>query len=201
MQKNRGFTLLELLVVISIIVILASLVLPNILTALTKGQMSQTLSNERQLFLATQAMAVDGLTLGDPNLGWPGDTPSPSFSAWASALCSGYLSTNDFCKLCSAPGVIVPTDKLPTRATETAFKVYAVQDSSDGNTVFLTTRNATIQGTGTSTSLTLDSSTKPYGKKGCVIMHRGGDGEILLPNQSKNSRAIGVLATNAGALL
>ena len=201
--KNRmviGFTLLELLVVISIIVILASLVLPNVLMALTKGQMAQTLSNERQLYLATQAMAVDGVTMGDPNLGWPGDMPSPSFSTWASALCPGYLSTNDFCKLCSAPGVVVSMDKMPTQSRETAFKIYPVQETSDGNAIFLITRNATVQGEGTSTTITLDPSVKPYGNKGCVIMHRGGDGEILLPNQLKNARAIGVVGTNAALL-
>ena len=48
-RSLRGFTLIELLVVISIIAILASLALPAITGALSRGQMTQTLSNMKHL--------------------------------------------------------------------------------------------------------------------------------------------------------
>ena len=187
--KNRAFTLIELLVVIAIIALLTSLALPNILKALAKGQMTQSLSNGEQLYLATQSMAMDATIAGSTSAGWPGDAAVPSFTTWATGLCSGYVSTNEFCKLSSAPGVHVPT--MPTAARETAFKIYPVQESSESDAVFLITRNATIHGNGANTTITLDPAVKPYGNQGCVIIHRGGDGVILLPQQLTNSHVIG----------
>lgn len=196
MKKHQAFTLLELLIVISIIAIMASLALPHLLSALTKGEMMQTASNARQLYLATQSMAIDANTSGDNNLGWPGDMSSPSFSAWATALCSGYLSKNEFCKLCSAPGVLVSSDHFPTSASQSAFHVYAVKEESEGNAIFLITRNATAHENGSSISITLDNLVKPYGNKGCVIMHRGGDALSIMQNQVKNSQALGTIEKN-----
>ncbi len=200
MKKSHAFTLLELLIVISIIAIMASLALPHILSALTKGEMLQTASNARQLYLATQSMAIDSTTSGDANVGWPGDMSSPSFYAWASALCTSYLSTNDFCKLCSAPGVVVSANHFPTSASQTAFRVYAVKEESEGSDIFLITRNAIVSGSGGTASVTLDSSVKPYGNKGCVIMHRGGDAVSLMQNQLKTSHAMGTVGKNAPEL-
>ena len=200
MRKQSAFTLLELLVVISIIAIMASLALPHIMRALTKGQMLQTLSNERQLYLATQSMAMDATTTGATNMGWPGDNTSPSFSAWSTALCSGDLSVHDFCKLCSAPGVVVSSGKIPTAASETAFHIYPVSEESPSNAIFLITRNATLHGSGENTTVTLDATKKPYGNKGCVIMHRGGDAVILLPSQLTNTSSLGILEKNAAPL-
>lgn len=195
--QRGAFTLLELLIVIAIIAMMASLALPHLFSALLKGEMLQTLSNERQLYLAAQAMAIDANTSGTATIGWPGDMSSPSFSAWASALCNGYLSTSDFSKCCSAPGVVVASDKIPTTPHETALTFYPVQENSDGNAIFLITRNATPQGSGSALSLILDSRTKPYGNKGCVVMHRAGDAVVIMPNQVTNSASIGSLATNA----
>ncbi len=69
-QKSpSAFTLIELLVVISIIAILASLAIPAVTSALTRGQMVQTLNNQRQLQIATQTMSLDTFTSGS-GLSW-----------------------------------------------------------------------------------------------------------------------------------
>src|SRR3981081_1987159 len=75
MRKNNiaGFTLIEMLVVIEIIATIAAFALPDITGALTRGQLTQAVSNARQVHLATFSMATDGTQTGDAKYGWPGD--------------------------------------------------------------------------------------------------------------------------------
>src|SRR5881398_2273433 len=71
-RSQSAFTLIEMLVVISIIAVLAAFAVPALTSALTKGQMTGTMNNARQLYLAAQQMALDGAANSDPNLAWPG---------------------------------------------------------------------------------------------------------------------------------
>src|SRR2546430_17564706 len=75
-RSQSAFTLIEMLVVISIIAVLAAFAVPALTSALTKGQMTGTMNNGRQLYLAAQQMALDGAADSDPNLVWPGDDPA-----------------------------------------------------------------------------------------------------------------------------
>ena len=75
-RSQSAFTLIEMLVVISIIAVLAAFAVPALTSALTKGQMTGTLNNGRQLYLAAQQMALDGAANSDPTLVWPGDDPA-----------------------------------------------------------------------------------------------------------------------------
>jgi prepilin-type N-terminal cleavage/methylation domain-containing protein len=186
MKKSfYAFTLIELLVVISIIGILAALALPAITGALARGQMTQTLSNTRQLHLATQQMVLDGTTTGDALLCWPGDTAAPSWAHWATNLVPSYLSQNDFSKLLSAPGVPRSSTIAPNVKTPTAINVFAVGETNTGDTVFLASANWT------DTSTALDPNSRPYGNKGFIIFHKAGDGAILLQKQYNNTNIIG----------
>lgn len=190
--RSLAFTLIELLVVISIIGILAALALPAITSALVKGQMTQTLSNMKQLHLATQSMALDGVTTGDTNLAWPGSQASVSWATWAGAIVPSYLSQNDFSKLLSAPGVTRGATVTATTVSPKAVKVYGVTEENTSDTVFITTANYTYN--------SALGSNKPYADKGFVVFRKGGDGTILLKNQATNTNLVGSLPSGVTEL-
>src|SRR5439155_5233769 len=72
-KPSSAFTLIELLVVIAIIAILAALAVPALTSALAKAQMTGTMNNARQMYLAQFSMANDGAATGDATLVYPGD--------------------------------------------------------------------------------------------------------------------------------
>ena len=109
-KSSSALTVIELLVVIAIIAILAALAVPALTSALNKAQMTGTMNNARQLYLAQFQMANDGAANGRFYLSM----------AWRSHPCTacrgkliglsqlfllgkGYLKGGDFVKLMNAP--------------------------------------------------------------------------------------------------
>jgi prepilin-type N-terminal cleavage/methylation domain-containing protein len=151
-SRLAAFTLIELLVVISIIAVLASLALPAITGALVKGQIAQTTSNYRQLYIFTQTASLDGQQSGLTNLGFPGDVGG--VANWSNGLITGgYLSNTTLDSLLNVQGV----------ANSTA--VYNVSGGSSPQNVFISTANMS-NGT--------FSSVRPYNLKGGALVTVGG---------------------------
>ena len=183
---SAAFTLIELLVVISIIAILAALAVPALTNALNKGQMTGTMNNARQLYLAGFQMATDGATNSDPNYSWPGDgTPPATLADYCTKLVQNdYLKVGDLQKILNAPGAActVSTSGTGSEATVTldgtsALKVYLVQDVNPSNTIFAATTNFVY-------NTALSATDVPYGDKGFVVMRKGGDAGTFKRNQA-----------------
>src|SRR4029453_4433829 len=105
-KTSLSFTLIELLVVIAIIAILAALAVPALTSALAKAQLTGTMNNERQVYLAQFSMANDGSATGGPKLAWPGDlgtVPNTLTDYTQNLVTAGYLKGGDIQKLFNVP--------------------------------------------------------------------------------------------------
>ena len=186
-HSQSAFTLIEMLVVISIIAVLAAFAVPALTSALTKGQMTGTLNNGRQLYLAGQQMALDGAANSDPTLVWPGDDATiTTVTQYCSRLVANdYLKPGDLQKLLNAPGTNAtvtalagPPPGVTLGGATPAFKFFKVQDANSANVVFLETNNYTYD-------TTLNGvTTAPFGDKGFIVQRRGGDASILRKNNA-----------------
>src|SRR5882724_1170140 len=145
-RSQSAFTLIEMLVVISIIAVLAAFAVPALTSALTKGQMTGTLNNGRQLYLAAQQMALDGAANSDPTLVWPGDDATiTTVTQYANRLIANdYLKPGDLQKLLNAPGTNAtvtvtapgPPPVIQLGGLIPAFKFFRVTDAASANVVF-----------------------------------------------------------------
>ena len=97
-KPSSALTLIELLVLIAIIATLAALAVPALTSVLAKAQMTGTMNNAHQLYLAQFQMANDGAATGDSNLAWPGELPAAdqaNLQAYLNALLrAGYLQAH-----------------------------------------------------------------------------------------------------------
>jgi prepilin-type N-terminal cleavage/methylation domain-containing protein len=189
-KTSSAFTLIELLVVIAIIAILAALAVPALTSALAKAQMTGTMNNARQLYLAQFQMANDGTATGDQTLAWVGDLP-PADRATLNAYCNklvgpGYLKGGDVTKLFSAPSAGLtltvgagPPETVTFTGGNAALKVYPVLDADPSNAIFCVSRNYVYD-----TDIVTAPPPVPYGTKGFIVMHKGGDGAVFKSGQA-----------------
>ena len=194
-KRLTAFTLIELLVVISIIAILASLSLPAVTGALGRGQMTQQVSNLKQLHLVAQQIALDGQTSGDTNLAWPGDLPTATktWAGWAGIVTNGYMTISDLAKMCSATPITASSNTVvsSTAGTTRAVIAYQVSETNDSSVVIFSSSNFT----NLATPVAPVSTGKPFGTKGFVVFRKGGDGTVLQMSQATNTNVIGGAAT------
>jgi prepilin-type N-terminal cleavage/methylation domain-containing protein len=191
-KPSSAFTLIELLVVIAIIAILAALAVPALTSALKKAQMSGTMNNGRQLYLAAFSMANDGAATGDASLAWPGDLINATLLNAGSLndycnnflLAKGYLKAGDFLKLLNAPScnlvaTITPgtPDTIQFTGGNAALKVYPITDAAPANAVFATSHNYVYD-------TALAAAGLPYGTNGFIVVQKGGNAAVFKEGQA-----------------
>jgi prepilin-type N-terminal cleavage/methylation domain-containing protein len=204
-ERVSAFTLIELLVVIAIIAILAALAVPALTSALAKAQMSGTMNNARQLYLAQFQMSNDGSANGDSTSAWPGDLtpalPATLVDYVNVLLAKGYLKGGDAIKLLNAPGAsftatVTTTngiDQLSVPVGNAALKVWMVQDANPATTVFCTSLNYVYD-------TAIAGTAVPYGTKGFVSIRKGGDAGVFKGGQAVDTAWAngGVFQTSVG---
>ena len=191
-----AFTLIELLVVIAIIAILAALAVPALTSALAKAQMTGTMNNARQTYLAQFSMANDGAATGASGLAWPGDLitgnylpPGSTLVTYANILvANGYLRASDAIKLFNAPGASFtatvnagPPESLSGPGGIASLKVYPVLDSDVANAIFCVSHNYDYD------SALPGAQPNPYGSKGFITIKKGGDAAVFRSGQAVNT--------------
>src|SRR5262249_29657236 len=182
-HKPSAFTLIELLVVIAIIAILAALAVPALTSALSKGQMADTMNNARQLYLAQFQMSNDGRATGDASSAWPGDLFASGFISAGTTLvdytnillAKGYLKAGNAIKLFNASSAVFtaianvgPPEALTNARGTAALRVYPVKDADPSNAIFAVTHNYDYD-----TALTAGSV--PYGTEGFISIQKAGN--------------------------
>jgi len=195
---TSAFTLIELLVVIAIIAILAALAVPALTSALKKAQMSGTMNNARQLYLAQFQMSNDGAATGDASSAWPGDLITSGQLAAGNLgsdlnsyinkflLAKGYLKAGDLLKLLNAPGTALTAnivagtpDTIVLNTGIASMKVYPVSDAAPANAIFAVSHNYDYD-----TTLATAASQIPYGTNGFIVVHKGGDAALFKEGQA-----------------
>ncbi len=177
--RRQSFTLVELLFVITIIGIIASLAFPAMGNVMNKANMMKAVANGKQVCLAAQSAAFDANNTGTINYGWPADVGSFGTAHNYFIL----LSTNDYLKvtdlkILAVPGIPAYPGANPAEPTSrfVAYGLGNVGENDDGSAIFLYTKN--WKPTRTS-GAPLSPNDKPFGDKGFVVIHKGGDGISL----------------------
>ena len=177
----KGSTWLEIVVMLALVAILASLSIPTVGRGLCRSSMTQALSNMRQLHLATRQMSLDHEVDKNPVRWTCSNTMPLPLDQWKKALAPDYLSESDLKKILS---VKVDRRFSGTKTIDAAINVFAVADSDDSDTLLFATKN--WHGPEEK-----QLSGEPYGSNVMVVFRKGGAGMILLQRQITNKALIG----------
>jgi general secretion pathway protein G len=80
MKKARGFTLVEVLIVVAVVAVLAAIAVPNFLDAQTRSKMSQVRTDQRSIAAALEAYCLDtGVFPPMSDIGFDSLVSSPGF--------------------------------------------------------------------------------------------------------------------------
>jgi len=182
-SSSSAFTRIELVVALVIPAVILVLAWPAFTNALTKRDLTRTMNNGRELYLAAFRMATDGAAKSDANLAWPGDYPVNSLAEYCGKLVErDYVKPTDLQRMLSAPGAAcsVTTNGSPPATTLTgasAFKIYKVKTTDPPTTIFAASSNYIY-------ATPLNPDAKPFGEGGFIVVHKSGDADLFGKNRA-----------------
>ena len=195
--KANSFTLVELLVVITIIGLLAGLAVPAIQGGLDKAKQQVDVSNARQLGMLFFSEANDNNGVYRVNSDLTNTSPASSFLTILQGMMSnGTLTTP---KILAGQGVIPATSTGNVTGRNVAY-AYLVNmtTSDDGNTPLILTKGP--QSIAQSNVVLQD--TFPWKKKGLVVYRLGNSAEFVKAGTSGAKQGeVNVGATNGNNVL
>ncbi len=179
----RAFSTTELVVAIVIIAVILVLAWPAFNSALTKRDLTRTMNNARELYLAAFRMATDGAAKSDATLAWPGDYPANSLAEYCGRLVEkDYVKAPELQRMLSAPGAecTITTSGSPSLTTlsgRSALKIYKVKSGDPSNTIFVASSNYVYD-------TALNSNAVPFGDAGFVVVRKSGDAGVYKKAQA-----------------
>jgi Tfp pilus assembly protein PilE len=182
-SRSAGFTRIELVVVLAIVTVILVLAWPAFKNALTKRDLTRTMTNGRELYLTAFRMATDGAAKSDANLAWPGDYPVNSLAEYSSRLVEkDYLKPADLQRMLSAPSAACTVTATGSPATtiltgKSALKIYKVKRSDPSNTIFAASSNYIYD-------TELNAKVEPFGDAGFVVVRKSGDAGVYKKEQA-----------------
>jgi hypothetical protein len=179
-----AFTKIEAVVVALIVAVILLLAWPAFTSALVKRDLTRTMNNARELYLAAFRMATDGVAKSDANLAWPGDYPATSLAEYCGKLVEkDYLKATEVQRVLSSSGTnftVTVTNGPPVAVTlvgKSALKVYKVRGADPSNTIFAASSNYTYD-------TALSPSAIPFGDAGFVVVRKSGDAGVYKKGQA-----------------
>lgn len=188
--KANSFTLVELLVVISIIGLLAGLAVPAIQGGLDKAKQGVDVSNARQLGIIFFSEANDNNGIYRANSDLTNTQAAGDFLTIVKSMVSNGLITTP--KILSGQGAIPATSTNNIAAGNIAFAyVVGLTTSDDGNMPLILTKGPSSL---SSSNIALQDS-YPWKRKGLVVYRVGNSAEFIKSGSGGapvGSAAIGV---------
>src|ERR1700690_2237602 len=90
-RASKGFTLMELLIVVAIIGIIAAIAIPNMLNALNRSKQKKTMADMRTIATAWEARQVDFGRFSAAGLGYTWPTADFAYDDLTTAIVPTYI--------------------------------------------------------------------------------------------------------------